>query len=290
MSVRFLQHPREKLLVSTPSLWLSQNNQPQYLSLKLILDRPKAIIFDLMGTCLDWHHNIYKALNVALFQTTEAQGEPHPTFTETSELALDWRQGFFNEIRARFQAGQPTEDIDDTHRRVLKQLLSTQRWQRFRATTAENIERCVNSWHDQLAWPDAAAALPKLRERFEVVVLANGTTRLQVDITKTSGLDFDMLFSSELLGMTKPDPAIYRKALELLKREPNECVMVAAHAYDLRAAKAVGMRTVYVQRWSEDAYEDMQLVKKENDFFVDAREATSQEGGMLEVYSILTGA
>jgi len=90
-------------------------------------------------------------------------------------------------------------------------------------------------------------------------VLANGTTRLQVDITKSSGLRFDMLFSSELLGMTKvcmpsilgtcnhppthtirqPDPAIYRRAMQLLRKEPRECMMVAAHAYDLRAAKQV---------------------------------------------------
>ena len=70
-------------------------------------------------------------------------------------------------------------------------------------------------------------------------MLANGTARLQIDITKSSGLDFDMLLSSELLGLTKPDPAIYRKAIELLGHEPEECLMVAAHAYDLRASKKV---------------------------------------------------
>lgn len=71
------------------------------------------------------------------------------------------------------------------------------------------------------------------------IVLANGTTRLQLDITKSAGLGFDMLLSSELLGLTKPHPGIYRKALELLKFKPEDCVMVAAHAYDLNAAKKV---------------------------------------------------
>lgn len=69
------------------------------------------------------------------------------------------------------------------------------------------------------------------------IVLANGTTRLQLDITKSAGLSFDMLLSSELLGLTKPDPAIYHRALELLKLKAEDCVMVAAHAYDLKAAK-----------------------------------------------------
>jgi HAD superfamily hydrolase (TIGR01493 family) len=73
----------------------------------------------------------------------------------------------------------------------------------------------------------------------ESIVLANGTARLQIDVTKSAGLDFDMLLSSELLGLTKPDPAIYRKAIELLGHKPEECLMVAAHAYDLEAAKKV---------------------------------------------------
>lgn len=89
------------------------------------------------------------------------------------------------------------------------------------------------------------------------IVLANGTVRLQLDITKSSGLHFDMLLSSELLDITKvsktseichentrpnvhqPDPQAYLRAMEMLKREPAECMMVAAHAYDLRAAKEV---------------------------------------------------
>lgn len=78
-----------------------------------------------------------------------------------------------------------------------------------------------------------------LTSSHQSIVLANGTARLQIDITKSSNLDFDLLLSSELLGMTKPDPAIYRKAIELLGHKPEECLMVAAHAYDLEAAKKV---------------------------------------------------
>lgn len=35
------------------------------------------------------------------------------------------------------------------------------------------------------------------------VVLANGTTRLQLDIVKSSGIPFHTLFSSQLLQLTK---------------------------------------------------------------------------------------
>jgi HAD superfamily hydrolase (TIGR01493 family) len=58
-------------------------------------------------------------------------------------------------------------------------------------------------------------------------------------MTKSSGLEFDKLFSSELLGLAKPDPAMYLKVIELLECKPEECVMVAAHHDDLITAKGV---------------------------------------------------
>jgi HAD superfamily hydrolase (TIGR01493 family) len=75
--------------------------------------------------------------------------------------------------------------------------------------------------------------------RITSIVLANGTTRNQLQMIKSCGLQFDKLLSSELLGLAKPDPAMYLKAMESLKCRPEECVMVAAHHDDLITAKEV---------------------------------------------------
>ena len=93
-------------------------------------------------------------------------------------------------------------------------------------------------------------------------------TWTQLDIVRSAGLHFDMLFSSELLGTYKPGAESYFKAMSLLKLRPEECVTVAAHAYDTRGAKAVGMKTVYVYRWTDDIFEDQELVKQENDAYL----------------------
>lgn len=45
--------------------------------------------------------------------------------------------------------------------------------------------------------------------------------------------------------MSKPDPKMYQKVLELLNLEAKECIMVAAHAYDLRAAAKMSRVTFY---------------------------------------------
>lgn len=69
------------------------------------------------------------------------------------------------------------------------------------------------------------------------MVHANGTTRLQIDLVKSSGLNFNAVISSEILGVAKPDPRMYRRGLELLKLRPEECMMVAAHRYDVLGAR-----------------------------------------------------
>ena len=45
---------------------------------------------------------------------------------------------------------------------------------------------------------------------------------------------------------------MYRAAARLLAAPPARCCMVAAHAYDVRAAAALGFRSVYVRRATED--------------------------------------
>lgn len=48
------------------------------------------------------------------------------------------------------------------------------------------------------------------------------------------------------------NPRTYQAAIHHLDLLPQECAMVAAHIYDLRAAAQQGMRTIYVRRPKED--------------------------------------
>lgn len=257
----------------------------------------KAVLFDFMGTCLDWHSSIVSALPQSVSED------------ERSRFALEWRQTYFDYNAARLAAGQPPEDIDISHRRTLSILLSAPEWsslkQAFSEAEAEaqtqaqdgggnddagaptnnsnndvvvkqqQKQRIIAAWHAQPAWSDVAPALAALRARgYETLVHANGTTRLQLDLVRSSGLRglFDVLFSSELLGVLKPAPESYRRGLDLLRYAPEECVMVAAHAYDTRGAKEVGMRTVYVYRWTDDIREDQSVVRGEHDVYLEGME------------------
>lgn len=217
----------------------------------------KAVLFDFMGTCLDWHSSILSVLPSALSQDAK------------SDFALEWRQAYFDANTIRVANGEPPENIDITHQQTLLEVLDKHPDIKH-LFTQDVQEKAIAAWHSQKAWPDVSEALRKLKERgWETYVHANGTTRLQLNIVQSSNLKFDMLFSSELLGYYKPAPENYLRALELLKLRPEECVTVAAHAYDLRGAKAVGIKTVYVRRWTDDILEDQELIKGENDAYLE---------------------
>jgi 2-haloalkanoic acid dehalogenase type II len=214
----------------------------------------KAIFFDLMGTCCDWLSSLLPVL-----RSLPPHPSLHPAETDLRQLAIAWREGFFDEIHARFRDREPTEDIDVTHRRVLDRLLQRRGigidvWDE----TVRN--QLVHLWHMQVPWPNVIPALNQLRENqgWFLVVLANGTTRLQLDIAQSSGIPFHTLLSSELLDITKPDPAIYRKAMELVRLPSENCYMLASHLYDLEAAKTVGMQTIYVHRTTENVGVDIE--------------------------------
>ncbi|KAJ9644341.1 hypothetical protein H2204_001693 [Knufia peltigerae] len=222
-------------------------------------NRIKAVWFDFMGTCLDWHSSIEKSLPSALSES------------EKSSFALELRQSYFDYNAKRLVDGREVEDFDHTQRRVLDAFLDREPNLAIKHLFSVEVkEHLVAAWHHQEAWPDVAEALRKLKRdsELEVYVHANGSTRLQLDLVKSAGLHFDMLFSSELLGLYKPASESYQAVMKLLKLKPDECVMVAAHAYDLRGAKAVGMKTVYVYRWTDDIREDQGVVRKENDAYL----------------------
>lgn len=217
----------------------------------------KAVFFDFMGTCLDWHTGTIKVLPLLIAES------------ERSKLALEWRQDYFDANAARLTANKAPEDIQITLRKTLDALLEKHPAHKHLFDEQTKL-RCIAAWHSMPAWPDVPQAIEQLKASgYEVYVSANGTTRLQLDLCKSSGLSFNMLFSSELVGVYKPDPENFRKTLQLVGVQPEASVMVAAHAWDNRGGKEVGMKTVYIHRWTDDINEDMEVVRAENDYFLE---------------------
>lgn len=100
-------------------------------------------------------------------------------------------------------------------------------------------------------WEDTLTGLDALAAEHTVVGLSNASLRVLIGLSAGSGMRWHGLLSAEDAGAYKPDPDVYRLALaRVAHTEPP--IMVAAHAWDLRAARAAGMRTAHVPRPNGD--------------------------------------
>lgn len=70
-------------------------------------------------------------------------------------------------------------------------------------------------------------------------------------------LPFTHVFSAEMFRSYKPSPKVYLGAAGKMGLRPDECCLVAAHLDDLKAAKANGFTTIYVERAGEERHPEL---------------------------------
>jgi 2-haloacid dehalogenase len=106
-------------------------------------------------------------------------------------------------------------------------------------------------WRTLPPWPDVAAGMRALHKDYRLAVLSNMSIITQTALRAHAGLPFATLLSGETVKEYKPNPAVYQMAVSSLRVRPAEILMVAAHNFDLDAAKAQGFRTAFIGRPNE---------------------------------------
>jgi 2-haloacid dehalogenase len=104
------------------------------------------------------------------------------------------------------------------------------------------------AWERLDPWPDSVRGLRRLKQRFAIGPLSNGHIAGMLDLARFGGLPWDVITGAEVARSYKPMPQAYLRSAEAVGRQPHEVAMVAAHNEDLRAARAVGMRTAFIRR------------------------------------------
>lgn len=104
------------------------------------------------------------------------------------------------------------------------------------------------AWHRLQPWPDSVEGISKLKQRFIVAPLSDGNTRMMVDMAKRAGLPWDSVLGADVSRAYKPMQQVYHRACALFDVAPDQAMLIAAHSYDLEAARACGLKTAYVVR------------------------------------------
>jgi 2-haloacid dehalogenase len=101
------------------------------------------------------------------------------------------------------------------------------------------------------AYPDARPALEALRRAgLRIAILSNGTPRMLAAAAEAAGIAplLDAVLSVETVGIYKPSPSVYRRALDQLRLWPAEILFVSSNGWDAYAAKAFGLRVAWCDR------------------------------------------
>ena len=116
--------------------------------------------------------------------------------------------------------------------------------------TAEGVQEFMKVYMDLQPYDDAIDGLRSLGNRYKLVALSNGEQwYLEKLLGNNVPVEFDAIISVDQVGLFKPAPGIYRKAVQRLGCEPGEIMMVAAHAFDILGAQACGFKAAYVNRY-----------------------------------------
>ena len=201
----------------------------------------KVLAFDTGGTVLDWHSGFRDAFKHI--------GKKNGFERNWGELANNLRK---KSMKAMLQLGQnkpPSYTFDDAHRFCLEEVLTEEGITQLSDEDKHYIAYVTP--HNFSCWSDFPKAQKRLREKFLVCSFTILSYRLIIDTARSNGLNWDAIFSCEGIGKYKMLPEPYIKVLEYLQVQPNECLMVAAHPWDLNAARDAGFKTAYVARESE---------------------------------------
>ncbi|WP_409055433.1 haloacid dehalogenase type II [Streptomyces sp. SYP-A7185] len=193
----------------------------------------EVIVFDVLGTMVDETGGLRAALAEAV-SAGEAAVEPL--------LAL-WREHVEHEQR-RIAAG----DRAYADSQVIDREAAERVAERAGLSDAAAVGRLATASQRLKPWGDSGAGLALLAGRFPVLGLSHASRNTLLRLNAYAGLRWHQALSGEEVRAYKPAPEVYRLAIDAARCPAERVLMVAAHAWDLRGAQAVGMRTAHVRR------------------------------------------
>ncbi|MGW2521492.1 haloacid dehalogenase type II [Streptomyces sp. NPDC001617] len=193
-----------------------------------------AVVFDVLGTLVDEPAGLRAGIR-ALAPSLDDPG--------IEQLLSLWQRHIESEQRRVVDGDRPyatSDALDREAARIVADAAGVD------APTA--VATLARSARRLPSWPDTVAGLGRLGERFPLIGLSNASRTALLGINAHAGLRWHQALSAEDARTYKPDPAVYRLAVTVSGRPPHRLLMVAAHAWDLRGAQHLGLRTAYVAR------------------------------------------
>lgn len=198
--------------------------------------RPKVLLFDVNETLLD----------ITPLKTNVASilGQPH-----AAEL---WFTTLLQYSLVVTVSGQyaPFPDIGAAALQMLAQNAGV-------ALSEVDAKAALAPMRSLVAHDDVAPALARLKAKgWRMAVLTNSSQAGVAAQMAHAGLGhfFERQLSVESVGKFKPHADVYRWAAQEMKVQASDCMLVAAHGWDVAGAKWAGMKTAFIAREGQQKF------------------------------------
>ena len=215
----------------------------------------KALLFDVFGTVVDWRTGIAREV--------ESVAKKNNISLDPFDFADAWRAEYQPAMEEIRNGRRSFTILDILHMENLKKIASNFNLHNL---SDEDFNMLVKAWHRLPGWPDSSDGLNALKQKYILATQSNGNIALIVNMAKFSNLNWDVVLGAEVIGHYKPEPEAYIKACSALNLKTEQCLMVAAHDDDLKAASLQGMKTAYVHRPFEYGRDKMFDIAEVNDY------------------------
>lgn len=194
----------------------------------------RVVTFDCYGTLIDWDAGIRQALADILKAKKASAAVP--------EVHRRWEALQFAMIQEAY--------------RPYKEILRLSLAETLRAFGLpyhpKDGERFADSMPTWGPFPEVASALQRIKNRCRIVIISNTDNDILEESIRRIGVPFHGTVTAEDAKAYKPSPKIFQYALRVLGVEPQAILHAAfGFKYDIIPAKALGMRTVWINRRGE---------------------------------------
>lgn len=117
-------------------------------------------------------------------------------------------------------------------------------------------QRLLDLYLNLACYPEVPAMLQQLKDAgFVTGILSNGAPAMLEAACRSAGIDtlIDHLISVEDVGIYKPDPRIYRLAMEKLVMPAQAIAFHSSNGWDIHAGKRAGFYAIWINRSGQPA-------------------------------------
>ncbi|MBW9116557.1 haloacid dehalogenase type II [Rhizobium cauense] len=218
--------------------------------------------FDTFGTIVDWRTGVARAVN--------SFASEHGLSIDPFDFADRWRalyQPAMEEVRSGRRGWVALEVL---HRENLETVLRTMGLD-VAAFDDQQLAHVNRAWERLDPWPDSVEGLRRLKKRYTIAPISNGSIAGMTELARFGGLPWQFILGAEITRTYKPQPQTYLGSVKAAGQRPKTSAMVAAHNSDLSAARALGMATVFIRRPIEHGPDQTTDLEPEDDWDIIAQ-------------------